>query len=65
MKNGGWVVVVFENEYRTFDGEVAYIKGPFNHYEAAEDWVNSDKACDDGKCQITFLDLATTLTSVA
>lgn len=57
MKNDGWVVVVFEHEDTAeFSGEVAYIKGPFAQYELAEDWTNTTKDCDDGKCQITFIE---------
>lgn len=57
MANDGWVVVVLEHEDTAeFVNEVAYIKGPFDTYEAAEDWANTDKDCDDGRCQITFLE---------
>lgn len=55
-KNQGWVVVVFENEHAKYEGEVAYITGPFDQYEAAEDWMESAEDCDDGKCQITFIE---------
>jgi hypothetical protein len=56
MKNNGWVVVVFENEHKQFAGEVAFVKGPFEQYEAAEDWTIVDKSCRDGEFQITFID---------
>jgi hypothetical protein len=56
MQNDGWVVVVMENEHRNFVGEVAYIKGPFETHEEAEDWANTAKDCEDGLCQITFLE---------
>jgi len=55
-KSSGWVVVVFENEHRQFDGEVAYVKGPFEQYEGAQDWIEGTDDCTDGKCQITFLE---------
>ena len=55
-RNAGWVVIVFENEHRNFDGEVAYVKGPFEQYEAANDWMENADDCNDGKCQITFLE---------
>ena len=47
MKNSGWVVVVFEGEHRNFPGEVAYVKGPFETYEAANDWADQSKHCAD------------------
>lgn len=56
MKNDGWVVVIFEGEHKNFNGEVAYVKGPFEQYEAAEDFANSSKDCDDGQFQITFIE---------
>lgn len=58
MKSKGWVVVVFENEHRHFENEVAYIKGPFETYECAEDWSNGAEDCQDGTCQITFIEEA-------
>jgi hypothetical protein len=58
MKSSGWVVVIFENEYRQFKGEVAYVKGPFDLYEEAEDWASTDKHCEDGEFQITFIEPA-------
>ena len=56
MKNSGWVVVIFENEHKQFDGECAYVKGPFDTYEAAEDWAASAKDCQDGEFQLTFIE---------
>ena len=58
MKSSGWVIVVFENEYKKFDGEVAYVKGPFEQYQDATDWAENDEHCTDGEWQITFLDPA-------
>jgi hypothetical protein len=55
-KNSGWVVVVFENENAKFAEEVAYVKGPFAEYEAADDWMATSDDCGDGKCQITFIE---------
>jgi hypothetical protein len=54
MQNDGWVVVVMEND--KFVGEVAYIKGPFETHEEAEDWADKAKDCEDGFCQITFIE---------
>jgi hypothetical protein len=61
MKNNGWVVVVFEGEHKQFDGEVAYVKGPFELYEEAQSWA--ENATDQsgrpiGECQITFIEPA-------
>ena len=56
MKSSGWVIVVFENEYRNFDGEVGFVKGPFETYEEAQDWAEASEQCTDGKWQITFLE---------
>jgi hypothetical protein len=58
-RNAGWVVVVFENEHAQFPHEVAYVKGPFEQYEQAEDWASREPACTDGFWQITFLDTNT------
>ena len=56
MRNKGWVVVVFETaELANFSGEVAYVAGPFEQYEVAEDWSNEAKDCLDGTCQIAFI----------
>lgn len=58
--NAGWVVVIFEKEGAAVsthgDNEVAYVKGPFATYEAAEDWAQKAEDCDDGRYQITFLE---------
>lgn len=60
MKSSGWVIVVFEEEYRKFDGEVAYVKGPFDTYEAAIDWAENSTEFPGkagvGEYQITFLE---------
>lgn len=61
MKSSGWVIVVFEGEYRHFDGEVAYVKGPFEKYEEATDWANKSEDCPGpdgfkGEWQITFIE---------
>lgn len=56
MKSKGWVVVVFEGEYRHFDGEVAYVKGPFDQYEQAKEWADESKDCPPGEYQITFIE---------
>lgn len=56
MKNDGWVIVVFEGEHRQFDGEVAYVKGPFDQYQDAVDWAESSDDCPDSKWQITFIE---------
>lgn len=48
MKNAGWVIVVFEDMK-----EVGYVRGPFETYEAAEDWANRADDCLDW--DITFL----------
>ena len=61
MKSSGWVIVVFEGEYREFDGEVAYVKGPFDQYEQAKDWAEQAEDCPGpggfrGEWQITFLE---------
>ena len=63
MKSSGWVIVVFEGEYRNFIGEVAYVKGPFDTYEAATDWAENSTDCPgkvgvDGEWQITFIEMA-------
>lgn len=63
MKSSGWVIVVFEGEHRQFDGEVAYVKGPFETYEAATDWAEHSEDCPgkhgvDGEWQITFIEMA-------
>lgn len=63
MESSGWVIVVFEGEHRQFDGEVAYVKGPFDTYEAATDWAENSKDCPgkvgvDGEWQITFIEAA-------
>jgi hypothetical protein len=56
-QNDGWVVVVMEEiEHRNFFGEVAYIKGPFETHEEAEDWASTAKDCEGGYCQITFIE---------
>lgn len=65
MRNSGWVIVVFENEHAKFKGEVAYVKGPFDQYEAAVDWAETAKDCQDGEWQITFLEAAKELASAA
>ena len=56
MKNNGWVIVVFEKAHAQFAGEVAYVKGPFDKYEEAEDWANSAKDCADGEWQMAFIE---------
>jgi hypothetical protein len=61
MKSSGWVIVVFEGEYRNFDGEVAYVKGPFQTWEAATEWAENSTDCPgkvgvDAEWQITFLE---------
>ncbi len=61
MKSSGWVIVVFEGEYREFDGEVAYVKGPFDQYEQAMDWAHQAEDCPGpggikGEWQITFIE---------
>ena len=56
MKNNGWVVVIFENEHKQFNGECAYVKGPFETYEAAQDWAEREDDCSDGCFQITFIE---------
>ncbi len=56
MANNGWVVVIFENEHKKFDGECAYVKGPFDTYESAQDWAETAKDCQDGEFQITFIE---------
>ena len=63
MKSSGWVIVVFEGEYREFDGEVAYVKGPFEKYEDAIAWAESAEDCPGpggfkGEWQITFIEMA-------
>jgi hypothetical protein len=54
MKSSGWVIVVFEGEYRQFDGEVAYVKGPFDEYQDAIDWAEASEV--KGEWQITFIE---------
>jgi hypothetical protein len=60
MKSSGWVIIVFETEQREFDGEVAFVKGPFDQYEQAKDWAetNTDTpgeiGCEDW--QIAFIE---------
>lgn len=56
MKSSGWVVVVFEGEYRQFDGEVAYVKGPFDEMEQAQSWADSSEHCQRDEFQITFIE---------
>lgn len=56
MKSSGWVVVVFENEQKQFAGECAYVKGPFDLYEEAQDWAEGADDCNDGEFQITFIE---------
>ena len=56
MKSNGWVIIVFENEQKQFDGEAAYVKGPFDACEAATDWAENAKDCQDGEWQITFIE---------
>ena len=60
MKSNGWVIIVFEEEHRQFDGEVAYVKGPFEKYEDAIDWAenNTDNPGKTGcgEYQITFIE---------
>ena len=63
MKSSGWVIVVFENEHAP-PGEVAYVKGPFEQYEAATDWAENSTDCPgragvNGEWQITFIEAAT------
>jgi hypothetical protein len=53
--NAGWVVIVFEDP-ASYPGEVAYVKGPFQLYEEAEDWMSDAEDCADGTCQITFIE---------
>ena len=55
-KSKGWVIVVFENEHKNFEGEVGYVKGPFDTYEQATDWAEESKHCQDGEWQITFIE---------
>lgn len=56
MKSSGWVVVVFETENCDVSGELAYVKGPFDQYEAANDWAESADDCADGRWAITFIE---------
>jgi len=56
MKSSGWVVVVFEGRYREFDGEVAYVKGPFDEMEQAQDWADKSQHCQRDEFQITFIE---------
>lgn len=61
MKSSGWVIVVFEGEFAEFEGEVAYVKGPFEQYEQAKDWAQKSSDCPGpdgfrGEWQITFLE---------
>ena len=63
MKSSGWVIVVFEGKYREYDGEVAYVKGPFEKYEDAIDWAENSEDCPgkagvQGEWQITFIEPA-------
>lgn len=48
-----WCVVVFENKYAKFKGEVAYVKGPFDEHEQADTWMATATHCLDGMCQVT------------
>lgn len=32
------------------------MKGPFEQYEQAVDWTETDKHCTDGEWQITFIE---------
>lgn len=56
QKSKGWVVVVFEGEYRWFDGEVAYVKGPFDEMEQAQEWADQSDHCQRDEYQITFIE---------
>jgi hypothetical protein len=61
MKSSGWVIVVFEGDHREYEGEVAYVKGPFDQYEEATDWANKSEDCPgpdgfSGEWQITFIE---------
>lgn len=55
-KSKGWVVVVLEGEHKQFPGEIAYVKGPFDTFEAATDWADKEEDCADGEWQITFIE---------
>jgi hypothetical protein len=57
MKSSGWVIVVFEGEHRQFDGEVAYVKGPFDQYQDATDWAEHSDDCPEGEWQTTFIEM--------
>jgi hypothetical protein len=50
-KSNGWGVVVFENEHA--DDRVAYVVGPFNDYQKAIDWAQSNEE----DYEITSIDL--------
>lgn len=54
-----WCIVVFEGEHREYDGEVAYVKGPFSEYKDAIAWAENEESRADGefKWQITHLDI--------
>lgn len=54
MKN--WVVVVLEGEHAAFHGEIAFVKGPFETYEAATAWAETDKSCADGQYHISTIE---------
>jgi hypothetical protein len=56
MTEIGWVVVVFKPEERHCDGEVTYVKGPFETYEAAQDWAGQSEDCLAGEFQLKFID---------
>lgn len=56
QKSSGWVVVVFEGEYKQFDGEVAYVKGPFDEMEQAQAWADQSEHCQRDEFQITFIE---------
>ena len=58
MKSSGWVIVIFEGEHKQFDGEVAYVKGPWDKYEDAQAWAENASDCPDGEWQITFIEAA-------
>jgi len=47
-KSSGWVVVVFED-----DDQVAYVKGPFDEHQEAEDWA---ELLGTGNFQLAHLD---------
>lgn len=56
MASNGWVIIVFEGEHKQFEGEVAYVKGPFDLYEDAAAWAEDSKDCPDGEWQITYIE---------